>query len=272
MFRQRADDTSPVRSKSETRLHSSTSPERFTPDSYTSRSLQDLSISEAPDGNLTFAPTRRGRPINLGYSSPIRKVSEEIWGIDTADNLGYDPQKIEKWKKLTNKTRISDQDLIELKQALATAITENDILQAKLKNSNVEMTEKMEKTNDVLNDCRAHLARSQAENMELRTQLEKEKTRNESTEARLRETEKQLEASKTSIDDLETELEQTRNLLAGSSKKDIPTLQSLTEERDNFKNILANTQRENNELKEVFTTNSLCVNVYGVSGLKSVEY
>lgn len=276
MFRQRADDTSPVRSKSETRLHSCASPENLTPDSYTSRSLQDLSISDAPDGNLTFAPTRRGRPINLGYSSPIRKVSEEIWGIDTADNLGYDPKKIEKWKKLTNKTRISDQDLIELKQALATAITENDILQAKLKNSNVEMTEKMEKTNDVLNDCRAHLARSQAENMELRTQLEKEKTRNESTEARLRETEKQLQASKTSIDDLETELEQTRNLLAGSSKKDIPTLQSLTEERDNFKNVLANTQRENDELKEVSTTSSLRMNLYMCLDLlvvsNSVEY
>ncbi|XP_022318254.2 uncharacterized protein LOC111121323 isoform X5 [Crassostrea virginica] len=250
MFRQRKDETSPVRSKSETRLNSGTSPERLSPDSFTSRSLQDLSISEAPDGNLTFAPTRRGRPINLGYSSPIRKVSEEIWGIDSADNLGYDPKQIEKWKKLTNKTRISDQDLIELKQALATAITENDILQAKLKNSNVEMTAKMEKTNDVLNDCRAHLSRSQAENMELRTQLEKEKTRNESTEERLRETEKQLHASKTSIDDLEAELEQTRNLLAGSSKKDIPTLQSLVEERDNFKEVLANTQRENTDLKE----------------------
>ncbi|XP_062604099.1 myosin-2 heavy chain-like isoform X2 [Saccostrea cucullata] len=251
MFRQRKDeDSSPVRSKSETRLHSSASPERYTPDSYTSRSLQDLSITEAPDGNLTFAPTRRGQPISLGYSSPIRKVSEEIWGIDSSDNLGYDPKKVEKWKKLANKSRISDQDLIELKQALATAITENDILQAKLKNSNVEMTEKMEKTNDVLNDCRAHLSRSQAENMELRTQLEKEKTRNESTEERLRETEKQLQAAKSSIDDLEAELEQTRNLLAGSSKKDIPTLQSLTEERDNFKNILANTQRENTELKE----------------------
>ncbi|XP_048761041.2 uncharacterized protein LOC125670110 isoform X3 [Ostrea edulis] len=251
MFRQKKEEgLSPTRSKSETRLHSSTSPERLTPDSHTSRSLQDLSINEAPDGNLTFAPTRRGQPINLGYSSPVRKVSEEIWGMDSSDNLGYDPRKIEKWKKLTNKSRMSDQDVIELKQALATAITENDILQAKLKNSNVEMTEKMEKTNDVLNDCRAHLSRSQAENMELRTQLEKEKTRNESTEERLRENEKQLQASKSSIDDLEAELEQMRNLLAGSSKKDIPTLQSVIEERDNFKNIIANTQRENSELKE----------------------
>ncbi|KAK3090558.1 hypothetical protein FSP39_012682 [Pinctada imbricata] len=137
-----------------------------------------------------------------------------------------------------------------LKQALATAITENDILQAKLKNANSEIEEKMSKTNDVLNDCRTHLAKSQAENMELRTQLEKEKTRNDSIEARIRELDKQLATSKSQNDELERQLENMTTLLQGASKKDVPTIQSMAEERDNYKGVLANTQRENTQLKE----------------------
>lgn len=83
------------------------------------------------------------------------------------------------------------------------------------------MIEKMEKINDVLNDCRVYFVRFQVENMEFRMQLEKEKIRNESIEVWLCEMEKQLQVFKISIDDLEIELEQIRNLLVGSSKKDI---------------------------------------------------
>lgn len=254
LFRRKLEDdtSSSIRSRSDTRVRSSVNFDQPTvSSSHMSRSLQDLSISEASDGKLSFAPSRKGKPISLGYSSPIRKVSEEIWGMNSADNVGYDPEKIAKWKKLVRKPHVSDEDVIEIKQALATAITENDILQAKLKNANSEIEEKMSKTNDVLNDCRTHLAKSQAENMELRTQLEKEKTRNDSIEARIRELDKQLATSKSQNDELERQLENMTTLLQGASKKDVPTIQSMAEERDNYKGVLANTQRENTQLKEV---------------------
>lgn len=124
------------------------------------------------------------------------------------------------------------------------------------------MIEKMEKINDVLNDCRVYFVRFQVENMEFRMQLEKEKIRNESIEVWLCEMEKQLQVFKISIDDLEIELEQIRNLLVGSSKKDIFMLQFFMEERDNFKNVLVNMQRENDEFKEVSIISLLCMNLY----------
>ena len=201
-------------------------------------------------GNYHFHPREEGKPISLGYSSPIRKVSEEIWGMNSADNVGYDPAKVEKWKKLVTKRHSSDQDVIELKQALASSLAENDILQAKLKNANSEIEEKMKKTNDVLNDCKTHLGKAQAENMELRTQLEKEKTRNDTLEARIREQDKQISSAKSHSDELEAQLEQVTTLLQGMSRKDVPTLQSVAEERDNYKNVLANTQRDNTQIRE----------------------
>lgn len=138
------------------------------------------------------------------------------------------------------------------------------------------MIEKMEKINDVLNDCRVYFVRFQVENMEFRMQLEKEKIRNESIEVWLCEMEKQLQVFKISIDDLEIELEQIRNLLVGSSKKDIFMLQFFMEERDNFKNVLVNMQRENDEFKEVSIISLLCMNLYMCLDLlvlsKSVEY
>ena len=255
MFRRHAEDDLPsaIRSRSDSRPRSSFTTEKpeFS-SSHKSRSLQDLSISEAADGKLSFSPTRRGKPISLGYSSPIRKVSEEIWGMNSADNVGYDPAKVEKWKKLVTKRHSSDQDVIELKQALASSLAENDILQAKLKNANSEIEEKMKKTNDVLNDCKTHLGKAQAENMELRTQLEKEKTRNDTLEARIREQDKQISSAKSHSDELESQLDQVTTLLQGMSRKDVPTLQSVAEERDNYKNVLANTQRDNTQIREVF--------------------
>lgn len=133
------------------------------------------------------------------------------------------------------------------------------------------MFEKMEKINDVLNDCRVYFVRFQVENMEFRMQLEKEKIRNESIEVWLCEMEKQLQVFKISIDDLEIELEQIRNLLVGSSKKDIFMLQFFMEERDNFKNVLVNMQRENDEFKEVSIISLLCMNLYDVFGFVSVK-
>lgn len=133
------------------------------------------------------------------------------------------------------------------------------------------MIEKMEKINDVLNDCRVYFVRFQVENMEFRMQLEKEKIRNESIEVWLCEMEKQLQVFKISIDDLEIELEQIRNLLVGSSKKDIFMLQFFMEERDNFKNVLVNIQRENDEFKEVSIISLLCMNLYDVFEIVSIN-
>lgn len=133
------------------------------------------------------------------------------------------------------------------------------------------MIEKMEKINDVLNDCRVYFVRFQVENMEFRMQLEKEKIRNESIEVWLCEMEKQLQVFKISIDDLEIELEQIRNLLVGSSKKDIFMLQFFMEERDNFKNVLVNMQRENDEFKEVSIISLLCMNLYDVFEFVSIN-
>lgn len=133
------------------------------------------------------------------------------------------------------------------------------------------MIEKMEKINDVLNDCRVYFVRFQVENMEFRMQLEKEKIRNESIEVWLCEMEKQLQVFKISIDDLEIELEQIRNLLVGSSKKDIFMLQFFMEERDNFKNVLVNMQRENDEFKEVSIISLLCMNLYDVFEIVSIN-
>lgn len=133
------------------------------------------------------------------------------------------------------------------------------------------MIEKMEKINDVLNDCRVYFVRFQVENMEFRMQLEKEKIRNESIEVWLCEMEKQLQVFKISIDDLEIELEQIRNLLVGSSKKDIFMLQFFMEERDNFKNVLVNIQRENDEFKEVSIISLLCMNLNDVFEFVSIN-
>ncbi|XP_063444654.1 uncharacterized protein LOC134725071 isoform X4 [Mytilus trossulus] len=210
----------------------------------------DKSLKVDDDGKLLYSPRSQGKPITLGYSSPIRKVSDEIWGMREEEFAGVTNVQKEKWKKLTSSCDISDSDIVELKHALGTVVAENDILQAKLRNSNTDIQEKMRKTGEVLNDCRCHLSKAQAENMELRTQLEKERNRNESLEARMREFEKQVKDLKGVNSELESELEDTRKLLKGSSKKDIPTMQSLAEERDGLVEVLGTTQTENERLRE----------------------
>ncbi|XP_033755206.1 transcription factor TFIIIB component B'' homolog isoform X2 [Pecten maximus] len=239
---------SPPRSNSDNRpSRRRPSPDR-TLDSPRSHSVGDK-IHADLDGQMTFSPITRGKPINLGYTSPIRNVSEEIWGIDLSDlDSGFDPDRMRKWKKLASIDNVTDREAVQLKQGLASAVSEIDILQAKLNNANAEIQAKMSKTSDVLNDCRSHLGKAQAENMELRTQLEKERIRNDTLENRIRDADSSLHAAKSANDDLEAELGQTRALLKGASKKDIPTLQSLMEERDRLLEVLATTQKENTRL------------------------
>lgn len=93
------------------------------------------------------------KPISLGYKSPIRSVMQDIWGNDLTGVEGLDPNRHERYKQLIASHTLSDEDTIELKQALASAIVENDILQAKLNNARHEIQGKLGKTNEVSNTC-----------------------------------------------------------------------------------------------------------------------
>ena len=181
-------------------------------------SLQDLSTSimDDPDGKIIFSPASGAKPVDLGYSSPIRKVTQEIWGYDqTEDEYFSDTAKYEQWKRLISRDMVTDEDMLELKQALASCLVELDIVSAKLKNANSDIKQKMAKTSEVLNDCRAHLTKSQAENAELRSQNEKEKTRADAVELRMKDIEENLHSAKTNQDDLTQELEESVITLKG---------------------------------------------------------
>lgn len=254
MFRRKNDYDHRSKSESRTRSPFSSSPDRDFIRKPLSHSMQDLSvedsITEAADGRISLSPQKKGKPISLGYASPIKKVSEEIWGIGADDDLEeFNERQIMKWRRLISAH--ADSDVVELKQALGTAISQNSIISAQLKNANTEIAAKMSKTNDVLNDCRAHLAKAQAENMELRTSLEKERSRNDGLEERHRDLETQLAGAKSANDDLEAQLEKTKSLLKGTPTRDIPTLQSLSDERDNLLDLVASTQKENTRLNQV---------------------
>lgn len=194
--------------------------ERIRPISPSARvlSLQDLStsINDDLDGNLTFSPASGAKPVSLGYSSPIRKVNDEIWGYGhTEDEYYADTAKYEGWKQLISRESVTPEDSLELKQALASSLVELNILQAKLKNANSDIKEKMSKTTDVLNDCRAQISKSQAENAELRGQLEREKQNREAQEMRLKEMEQNLHSAKSNQDDKTLELEESVITLKG---------------------------------------------------------
>ncbi|KAL4240335.1 alpha-actinin [Mactra antiquata] len=202
--------TSAYRSRTPERVSSR---ERIRPISPSARvlSLQDLSTSVNDDieGNLTFSPASGAKPVNLGYSSPIRKVNDEIWGYGQTDEEYYaDTAKYEGWKSLIARDAVTDEDNLELKQALASSLVELNILQAKLKNANSDMKTKMAKTTEVLNDCRAQISKSQAENAELRGTIEREKQNREAQELRIKEIEENVRNSKTSQDDKTLELEE----------------------------------------------------------------
>ncbi|KAL3875416.1 hypothetical protein ACJMK2_033364, partial [Sinanodonta woodiana] len=218
-------------------------------------SLQDLStsVTEEPDGTLSFSPANNPRQINLGYSSPVRHVTQEIWGNTIKDeDYNVDIVKFTKWKSLIALDDLTDDDILELKQALASALVELDILQAKLNNTSKDIKEKMGKTTEVLNDCRAHLTKSQAENMELRSQIEREKAKAEAMELRLKEMEENLHNSKSNQDDLTQELEETVITLKGIVGQDKQSLSTLDNENEKLREKLSHLQTENIKLREDF--------------------
>ena len=224
----RESSRSPIRasSRSPVSMYRSRTPERLSGERvsrpFTPRvlSVQDLSTSimDDPDGKVIFSPASGAKPVDLGYSSPIRKVTQEIWGYgQTEDEYFSDTAKYEQWKRLISRDAVTDEDMLELKQALASCLVELDIVSAKLKNANSDIKEKMSKTSEVLNDCRAHLTKSQAENAELRSQNEKEKTRAEALEMRIKDMEENLHSAKNQQDDMTQELEESVITLKGKT-------------------------------------------------------
>ena len=138
--------------------HGSSSPTRpHTTDlSPTRRTAAEASSPSTPAGTSpqpgsadSASGGRSGRAINLGYKSPIRSVTQEIWGKDLSSVEGLAPDRKENYKKLISQHHLSEEDVIELKQSLASAVVENDILQAKLSNARHEIQDKLSKTNEV---------------------------------------------------------------------------------------------------------------------------
>lgn len=263
----RYDRSSPLRSSrspshSPISMYRSRTPERLTGERTRATSpsprvlsLQDLSTSVVDDldGNTTFSPASGARPVSLGYSSPIRKVTQDIWGYgQTEDEYYADTAKYESWKSLISRDACTDEDMLELKQALASALVELDILQARLKNATDDIKRKMDKTTEVLNDCRAHLTKSQAENAELRAQNEREKAAAAEQEVRIKDMEENLHSSRSNLDDKRLELEESVITLKGIVNLDKTQITQLTEENEKLRKKISDFQRENIKLKEDF--------------------
>ncbi|XP_070186926.1 serine/arginine repetitive matrix protein 2-like isoform X3 [Littorina saxatilis] len=191
------------------------------------------------------ASPRSGRAISLGYKSPIRSVTQEIWGKDLSDVEGLEPGRRDNYKRLISQRTLAEEDVIELKQALASSVVENDILQAKLSNARHEIQEKLSKTNEVLDDCRRHLAKSQAENMELRTALEREKVRSETSEGRGKDLELLVKQARADNEELKGELEHTLSILDRSKSG----IDALKQENAHLRDKASFIQNDNSSLK-----------------------
>ena len=99
----------------------------------------------------------------------------------------------------------------------------------------------------VLDDCRRHLAKSQAENMELRTALEREKVRAETSDARVRDLELLVQQVRADNEELEEELDHTLSLLNRSK----PGIDALKHENAELQGRASIIQDENSSLKRV---------------------
>ncbi|XP_005099886.2 serine/arginine repetitive matrix protein 2 [Aplysia californica] len=221
--------------------------------SYSSATHSRSSSIPGSAGNITHtraeSPQRQGG-IRLGYTSPARSVTPEIWGNDLTTASGLDPEKQENWKLLISSRNLSEAEVIELKQALACAVVEHDILTAKLNNARHEIHDKLRHTNEVLDDCRHHLAKSQAENMELRTKLEQERQRSEGFENRIKEMESNMSEIRADNQTLEDELSQTSSMLDKSVHETKPGVDALKAENTTLISRLAHVENENDSLVE----------------------
>ncbi|KAL8563538.1 hypothetical protein ACOMHN_025392 [Nucella lapillus] len=262
--RRTAGETSPTMSRSRLSMERSSEPSQ-------ARDLRSPVRQESP------GRSERGG-ISLGYKSPIRSVTQEIWGKDLKTVEGLDPNRKDNYKRLIAQSSLTEEEVIELKQSLASAVVENDILQAKLNNARIEIQDKLGKTNEVLddcrrhlarsqaenmelrtalkrkkesrdqgslNDCRRHLARSQAENMELRTALEREKDRAETSEARVRDLQQIVQQVRSDNDELEQELDRTLSILDRSK----PGIDALKQQNAQLQGRASVMQDDNSTLK-----------------------
>ena len=161
-------------------------------------SNRNTSVYSTTTNRSSSIPASIARSISPGREispSPARSVSPVISDSEVVLAPGLDPEKQDNWKRLVSIRNLSEFDVRELKNALACAIVEHDILTSKLNNARHEIHDKMRHTNEVLEDCRHHLAKSQAENMELRSKVEQERQRSEQLEIRL----KEMEGSMTEV-------------------------------------------------------------------------
>ena len=231
------------------RVISGGSPRRYNPDKRSSRHVSSLSVSSStPD--LSKQQQQQHYPISLGYSSPVRSVSQEIWGNKLTGVESLTPLGQDRWKQLISNRNLTDEDIIELKQALAGSIVENDILQAKLNNAKAEVSEKLSQTNGILDDCRKHLAKSQAENMELRSNLERERQQRQDLEVRVKELEESLYQSKSDVSRMDEELNRTRDEL-NRTIRDEPRLEEMRKENRLLQGDLSQVENINSSLKQV---------------------
>ncbi|KAL8579371.1 hypothetical protein ACOMHN_026736 [Nucella lapillus] len=188
----------------------------------------------------------RPRSISLGYKSPIRSVTQEIWGGDLTETTdSVQSERREHYRKLISLTSSAEKNVIELKQALASSVVENDILQAKLRNARYDIEEKLNKTNEVLDGCRKHLAKSQAENMELRTALERDKERAQQSETYCQDLQQIVQQVRADNQELEAELDYTASMLNQSR----PGLEALKEQNQKLRGQTSHVQNENSSLK-----------------------
>ncbi|XP_048243069.1 uncharacterized protein LOC124113706 isoform X3 [Haliotis rufescens] len=215
--------------------------------------LHDPGDSHLPGNHLNVDTEHddQTRSISLGYSSPVRSVTQEIWGNKLSIVKGLEPERQDRWKNLIAMRELSDEDVIELKQALASCIVENDILQAKLRNAKADVSEKLFKTNDVLDDCRRHLAKSQAENMELRSNHEHERHKNEGLEARVKSMEENVLKAHAESDQMRIELQETTAAL-NNALSELRPLEDLKQVNQSLRMNLSQVESQNDSFRQDF--------------------
>ncbi|CAL1530808.1 unnamed protein product [Lymnaea stagnalis] len=189
---------------------------------------------------------------SLRYKSPACVVGLEIWGEDLSVPGENQPERLAKWKQLITERNLTASEVIELKQALACAIVENDTLITRLSSARHEVHDKLAHTNSVLDDCRRHLAKSQVENMEFRSMLEHEKQRSAGLESRVKELEKNISEMTADNQHLENELDHTSHMLDKSLVVTLPGVEALKAENAHLISRLASVENENDFLREDF--------------------
>lgn len=105
-----------------------------------------------------------------------------------------------------------------------------------------------------MDDCRRHLAKSQAENMELRSNLERERERADAMEGQLHDFELMAQQAKEDNEELEEELDHTLSLLDRSISETRPGVEVLKHENAKLQGDATAIQTENITLKRVSST------------------